>query len=134
MIRPEALVPQAAAVVRVGSQIVLVRNRANTRWVLPKGHLEPTDIDEGSRALTEAWEEAGARGVVGVFLGHYHYRKLNGLYRVAVFLVEETVLADDWPEKDFRERRLVGLVEGSELVDEPELRGLLASLEREWDG
>lgn len=119
-------IPQSAAVCVIKRQIVLITNKAGTRWVLPKGHLEPTDPTYGFRAEREAWEEAGVKGeLVPQAIGSYPYQKQGRDYRVRVFLLNDCRLAEQWPEKEKRKRLLVTPSEAANLVREPELQVLL---------
>lgn len=127
---PEPLeIPQSAAVCMVSGRMILVSNKKRSRWVLPKGHLEPGDPDFASRAAREAWEEAGVRGELGPeAIGSYPYRKRGRDYRVRVFLIERCSLADNWPEQSKRERILVPPKQAARMVREPELQRILNDL------
>jgi 8-oxo-dGTP pyrophosphatase MutT (NUDIX family) len=122
-------IPQSAAVCMVEDRMVLVTNMKGTRWVLPKGHLEPNDPSFSFRAGCEAWEEAGVKGnLVPDSLGSYPYQKRGRNYRAQVFLINECTLADDWPEAGKRKRILVAPTRAADMVREPELRQILREL------
>ncbi len=115
-------------------KILLVTSRGTGRWILPKGW--PIDgLESPEAALQEAWEEAGVlKGRTATKpVGTYGYEKgLPGDWTVPVTTVVYPVhveqLADSYPEVDQRARKWVTPAEASEMVDEPELQALLASL------
>ena len=124
------VIPQSGAICLVGDEIVLVTSRAGSRWVIPKGHLEAQDSSALERARAEAWEEAGVSGQAqSEPCGHFHYSKKGSLYRVEVFLLRFCQLADEWPEMEQRTRILISPTEAAKLVQEPELKRLLSSIE-----
>jgi 8-oxo-dGTP pyrophosphatase MutT (NUDIX family) len=79
---------QAAAIPVKNGRVCLVTSSGGSRWVIPKGHLEPGK-SAGEIALQEAWEEAG---LVGYFpkepVGSYLYEKFGNLYHVTVFALQ----------------------------------------------
>lgn len=114
-------------------KILLITSRGTGRWIVPKGW--PIDgLDSAGTALQEAWEEAGVRQgkPASEPLGIYHYEKgLREDWSVPVttmvYPVRVIELSNDYPEVDQRTRKWVSPAEASELVDEPELKELLAS-------
>ncbi|MEJ2518437.1 MAG: NUDIX hydrolase, partial [Methyloceanibacter sp.] len=112
--------------------ILLVTSRGTGRWIVPKGW--PIEgLDSPATALQEAWEEAGVRcGKPSLKpLGSYHYEKgLPGDWSVPVTTIVYPVrvleLSSEYPESDQRTRKWVSPSEAAELVDEPELKELLA--------
>lgn len=123
--------PQAGAICRLGPDIVLVTNSSQSRWVIPKGHVEPEDPNEAFRAQQESWEEAGVRGICQPDpLGDFFYFKRGRNYRVAVFLMESCQLSDDWPESGKRSRILIPPQKAAEMVYEAGLRAILMSLSK----
>jgi 8-oxo-dGTP pyrophosphatase MutT (NUDIX family) len=116
-----------------GTEVLLISSLTTKRWILPKGW--PMDGKSlALAALTEAWEEAGVQGTVNPdAISEYRYRKevKGGIpvgCRCAVFHVEVTGLADDWPEKGRRRREWVTPKEAATRVDEPELKAILRNL------
>jgi 8-oxo-dGTP pyrophosphatase MutT (NUDIX family) len=98
-------IPQAAALALCGGRICLVTSSSGKRWVIPKGHCEPGHTP-AETALQEAWEEAGLHGTVRRQpLGWYAYNKAGHLYRVTVYLMDVTEVAEKWPERGHRRRR-----------------------------
>jgi 8-oxo-dGTP pyrophosphatase MutT (NUDIX family) len=115
----------------IGLEILLITSRETRRWVIPKGWAkkgEPPTI----AAAREALEETGAAGrVVPAPLGEYRYDKImkNGRVRkvkVAVYSLEVLHEHAEWPEMAVREKLWISAAEGADLVDEPELRTLIA--------
>lgn len=135
VIRPPEL--QVAALCRRGApgkgEILLLSSLNSGRWILPKGWpMNGRSLAEA--ALVEAWEEAGVRGRVGPDpIGSYIYQKLRGgglpvRCNVQVFPVDEVTLAEVYPEAGRRRRRWVTPRQAAGLVEESELRTLLAAL------
>lgn len=113
----------------VDGQVVLVTNKSGTRWVIPKGHMEPNDPSAGFRAGQEAWEEAGVNGKLDTEpLGSFPYSKRGGDYRVQVFLLRNCTVSDRWPEAKKRKRVLVSPQRAADMVREPALKSILRAL------
>ena len=75
--------------------------------MIPKGWIESGQT-AGESALQEAWEEAGLLGALEREpIGSYLYQKEGQTYHVTVFLMKVTSVAQDWPERSFRERSWV---------------------------
>lgn len=111
-----------------GVEVLLVTNRRNRRWVIPKGIIEP-GLSAVASAQVEAWEEAGLRGVLQPQpVGEYRYAKWSGECTVQVFLLAVTAAADVWPEAGIRRREWLRPEEAAARVREPELAGMLAGL------
>jgi len=113
-------------------EVLLVTSRDSRRWIIPKGW--PMDgMTPAAAAACEVWEEAGARGkVFELCLGLYSYQKwmddaLTLPIIVAVFPVQVSELADDFPEAGLRKRKWMSLKKASGKVDEPDLRQLIAT-------
>lgn len=119
---------------RKGAQVLLVTSRETGRWVIPKGW-PIKGLGGPATAAREAWEEAGAKGVVETdALGLFSYDKVMDRdrkhppvlpCRVAVFALRVAELADIFPERDQRKRKWFALVAAAQKVDEPELRDLI---------
>ena len=112
-------------------EILLITSRESRRWVIPKGW-PMKDTKPGACAAQEAFEEAGVIGpTTRKPLGAYHYDKRlrSGRLqhvRVGVYALEVKEERDIWPEMAQRDRNWTTAAEASTLVDEPELRTLLA--------
>src|SRR5579885_2123465 len=116
---------QAAAIPVRDGRVCLVTSSSGSRWVVPKGHLEP-DKSAGQVALQEAWEEAGLVGVLRPEpIGTYLYTKFNNTYHVTVFMMDVTEAADDWPEHSLRRRVWLDATDALNRVQERGLRELI---------
>jgi 8-oxo-dGTP pyrophosphatase MutT (NUDIX family) len=100
----DAYIRQAAVVPFRNGRICLVTSRSGKRWVIPKGLIEPGHT-AGEAALQEAWEEAGLTGTIDPEpIGSYLYEKYGGVCHVTVFAMQVAEVAQDWPERDERQR------------------------------
>ena len=112
-------------------QVLLITSRESRRWVIPKGWPMKDKAPEEA-AAQEAYEEAGLVGKPGrKSLGAFHYDKRlqSGRLqhvRVIVYPLEVREARDIWPEMTERDRLWSSPAEAASLVDEPELRVLLA--------
>ncbi len=123
--RGALMILQAAAIPMRKGKICLVTSRNGSRWVIPKGCLEPGK-SELEIAAQEAWEEAGLRGELGKRpVGSYRYEKWGDELQVAVFLLDVEEIADDWPEKATRLRAWLPPKQAIERLAEVELRAIV---------
>jgi 8-oxo-dGTP pyrophosphatase MutT (NUDIX family) len=123
--RVDVMILQAAAIPMRKGKICLVTSRNGSRWVIPKGCLEPGK-SEIEIAAQEAWEEAGLRGSLGKNpVGSYHYEKWGDELQVAVYLLEVLEIADDWPEKATRLRAWLPPKDAVERLAEADLRAIV---------
>jgi 8-oxo-dGTP pyrophosphatase MutT (NUDIX family) len=112
-------------------EVLLITSRDTRRWVIPKGW-PIKDLKSGPSAAREAFEEAGVLGELSKKpLGIYHYEKRlrSGRVqhvRVAVYALKVAEERDEWPEKGQREKLWTPAFEAADLVDEAELKTLLA--------
>ena len=107
MQNPGEFIRQAAALPLRRGRICLITSRNGKRWVIPKGWIDPGQT-AGEAALQEAWEEAGLTGALDQEpIGSYLYEKEGQTYHVTVFLMKVTNVAQEWPERSFRERSWV---------------------------
>lgn len=115
-------------------EVLLITSRETRRWVIPKGW-PIRGMKSPQSAAREAYEEAGVVGVVGKkAAGFYHYDKRlrsGRLQRVGVdvfpLLVAEE--RETWPEKGQRDKLWTTPAEAAALVDEPELKEILAGFD-----
>jgi len=128
----ETWIQQAAAIPIRQGRLCLVTSRSGKRWVIPKGLIDPGKTAP-EIALQEAWEEAGLVGVLRPDpVGSYFYEKYGGTCHVAVFLMDVTEAAEQWPERSFRERAWLGVREAIQRIEEEGLRSVIrAALEDE---
>jgi 8-oxo-dGTP pyrophosphatase MutT (NUDIX family) len=107
MATPDESIRQAGVLALRRGRVCLITSRNGRRWVIPKGWIESGQT-AGESALQEAWEEAGLLGALEREpIGSYLYQKEGQTYRVTVFLMKVTSVAQDWPERSFRERSWV---------------------------
>jgi 8-oxo-dGTP pyrophosphatase MutT (NUDIX family) len=119
------MIRQAAAIPLRDGLLCVVTSRSGKRWVVPKGCLEPGKTS-GEVALQEAWEEAGLTGVLEPEpIGSYIYTKTGFTYHVTVFVMLVTDVAEDWPEREMRERLWLTRSQALLQIDEPGLRDLI---------
>lgn len=125
--------PQSAVIGyrMVGSEtkILLVTSRTRGRWVLPKGMITP-GMTPAQSALKEAWEEAGAVGIIsGRCLGVYRYMKTRRYgvrsCAVQVYAMKVTGVLPKWPEQRLRKRRWMSVDEAICQVMNRDLKRLL---------
>lgn len=136
---PRRLLQYGALPWRVGRcgnvRTLLITSRRRGRWIVPKGWLERGTSPTQS-AAREAYEEAGVIGKIHATpLGRYSYLKQrddgsSDLCDVSLFGLRVRGTLINWPEKGQRQRRWCTLAEASELVDEPQLKQLLKSVEK----
>jgi 8-oxo-dGTP pyrophosphatase MutT (NUDIX family) len=111
--------------------VLLITSRETHRWVIPKGWPMPGRSDPMA-AAQEAYEEAGVVGEAEPQpIGDYGYGKrlrggrLHGV-RVQVYALEVFVEQPTWPEQGQRDKMWTSPAVAALLVDEPELRALIA--------
>lgn len=114
-----------------GVEVCLVTTRETGRWTMPKGWPMKRLTDRAA-ARTEAEQEAGVTGKIAKApIGAYTYwkRQIEGFdfVRVDVFPLRVVAELDTWKEKGEREVRWVSPAEAAALVDEPDLKPLLAA-------
>ena len=104
MARIETPQTQAAAIPVRAGRICLVTSRGGNRLVVPKGCMKHGRSAE-QIALQEAWEEAGLIGLLhSPPIGSYRYEKAGMKFEVALFLMDVTTVAKNWPEARWRSR------------------------------
>jgi len=107
-------------------RILVITNNKKSRWVIPKGIIEP-DMSPAASAAKEAEEEAGVIGKVSEkSIGQYNYKKWGGECNVKVFMLQVEKVMDEWDE-DYRDREWVSVKEAAQRVREKELKALM------WD-
>jgi 8-oxo-dGTP pyrophosphatase MutT (NUDIX family) len=125
------MILQAAALPVHEGKICLVTSRNGSRWVIPKGCLEPGK-SEAEIAAQEAWEEAGLSGQLGKTpVGTYGYRKWGDELTVVVFLLHVSEIAADWPERDTRQRVWLEPAKAIERLAEADLRIIVRTVFQE---
>ncbi len=110
-------------------EILIISSSKHKHWVVPKGIHDPGMSAQAS-AANEAFEEAGAKGVVNDQpLGSYSYAKWDATCDVSVYPMEVTEMLDrdEW-EESHRLRRWVRLESAVELIENPDLANIVADL------
>jgi len=116
---------QAAAIPIRNNKICLITSSNGKRWVIPKGLIDPGHT-AAETALNESWEEAGIVGVLSQEpVGSYLYTKLGNTYHVIVFLLQVSEAAEDWPERELRQRVWVSIDRALEQIEDIGLRELI---------
>ncbi len=111
-------------------EILLISSLGSGRWILPKGHLQKRELSFRA-AQREALEEAGISGKIRKKpVGYYRYKK-DGRNELTVAIHLLKVFSDNEIHPEFGQRRKVWVApnDASVLVDEPELKKILGSLE-----
>lgn len=116
-----------------GPEVLLVKTLDTGRWIIPKGWpMQGRTYAEA--AAQEAWEEAGARGRVSP----EEIGRLSGTKRlktgievpseIVVFRMDDTTLADTYPEAGRRRRRMLPAAQAAARADMPDLSDLIRRL------
>jgi len=106
-------------------EILFVTSSGGSRWVIPKGLIEP-DMTPWDSAANEAYEEAGLVGKAEpTELGVYEYSKWSGTCRVRVYPMRVDRELDVYPEAHMRKREWVQAEAAPDRVDEPGLKEIL---------
>jgi 8-oxo-dGTP pyrophosphatase MutT (NUDIX family) len=128
MVETAEFIQQAAAIPILSGQFCMVTSRSGKRWVIPKGMIEP-GATAGEIALQEAWEEAGLLGVLHPEpVGSYLYEKWGGTHFVTVFVMEVNEVADDWPERQIRQREWMSAPDAMERIIDEGLRDIVRAV------
>jgi 8-oxo-dGTP pyrophosphatase MutT (NUDIX family) len=121
----DSSIRQAAALPLRNGKACVITSSNGKRWVIPKGLIEPGQT-AGETALQEAWEEAGLVGVLHAEpVGSYLYEKYGKSYHVIVFVMDVTGAAQDWPEREVRQRSWVSPIGLFERIEDPGLLEVL---------
>ena len=114
-------------------EVLLITSRKGTRWVLPKGIVEP-GLTPRESAAKEAREEAGIEGKVWqACLGTYDYKKWGGTCTVEVFPMKVMAALEKWPEAAIRRREWLTVEAAAKQVDERPLKKLIRRLPKAID-
>jgi 8-oxo-dGTP pyrophosphatase MutT (NUDIX family) len=109
-------------------EVLLITSSDDSRWVIPKGVIEP-DLSAAESAVKEAEEEAGIAGKVSSHtVGEFTYKKWGGTCHVDVFTLEVTEEMQDWLEARVRKREWVSIEEACTRIRDDELKALIARL------
>jgi 8-oxo-dGTP pyrophosphatase MutT (NUDIX family) len=116
-----------------GPEVLLVKTLDTGRWIIPKGWpMQGRTYAEA--AAQEAWEEAGARGRVSPEeIGRLSATKrlktgIEVPSEIVVFRMDDTTLADTYPEAGRRRRRMLPAAQAAARADMPDLSDLIRRL------
>ncbi|MBF0271788.1 MAG: NUDIX hydrolase [Magnetococcales bacterium] len=105
-------------------QVLMISSRNKSRWIVPKGIVEP-ELSPADSAAKEALEEAGIEGRVWPqSIGVFEYEKWGGICVAEVFVMRVEKVRDHWLES-FRERVWLSLDEAAQRVREEALRDMI---------
>jgi 8-oxo-dGTP pyrophosphatase MutT (NUDIX family) len=114
------------------TSVLLITSRETRRWIIPKGW-PMKGRTNAEAAAQEALEEAGVAGrVQKTPFGKYLYWKRGEtnfeLCEVVVYIFDVRRQLPTWREKSQREARWFSVEDAADLVEEPGLAALIASL------
>jgi 8-oxo-dGTP pyrophosphatase MutT (NUDIX family) len=111
-------------------ELLLVTGRKSGKWSVPKGWPAGGEMPADA-AAREAWEEAGATGLItpsclGIYTcARKSVRRMRFPCVVALFPLEVLRLEAVWPEQGQRQRRWATTEEAATLAANPELASVL---------
>eukprot|EP00002_Diphylleia_rotans_P008410 TRINITY_DN1821_c0_g1_i1.p1 TRINITY_DN1821_c0_g1~~TRINITY_DN1821_c0_g1_i1.p1 ORF type:complete len:173 (-),score=32.93 TRINITY_DN1821_c0_g1_i1:428-946(-) len=110
--------------------VLMVQSTKKDDWILPKGGWE-TDETQEQAAIRETYEESGAVGDLGVFLGCYQ-ASITKPTKIDIYfyLMRVTQLLESWPEGQCRGRKWFPLEEALESSTRPEICNVLQHLHK----
>ena len=119
---------QAGVIAIRDGMTCLVTNRRGSRWIIPKGTIEPKQ-SASDAAHQEAWQEAGLLGSLSLEpFGLYQVMKKLKRCHVTVYLLYVSECRDTWPEMSKRQREWFPFNVAAERVKHSGLRQLIDSL------
>ena len=109
-------------------QVLLITTRGRKRWIVPKGIVEQS-LSPAESALQEAYEEAGVKGRIQITpMGGFQFEKWGGTRSVTIFPLAVEEVLDKWPESKVRQRKWVSIQSAQDMVDEPDLKRMIAEI------
>ncbi len=110
-------------------QLLLINNRKQTRWILPKGQIEK-HLSDKEVALEEVYEEAGILTRVdnNIPVQMVKYRSSSGPVILFVYAMQVERRLKKWPEQYFRQRFFVDVELALLMVRKKALRQLIKQL------
>ena len=109
-------------------RILIITNRKGSKWIIPKGFVEP-DLKAAESAAKEVYEEAGVKGrIIRPAIGKYKVKKWGEKCRVKIFLLETEEILDSWPEKLYRRRKWVTVSEAKLYIKKKKLLKIIEKI------
>ncbi|KAJ6804803.1 putative nudix hydrolase 16, mitochondrial [Iris pallida] len=123
------------------TEVLMINSQSGPGLLFPKGGWENDETVEEA-AVREAIEEAGVRGDLKEFLGHYDFRSKShqdefspeGLCKAAMFALHVKEELDSWPEQSTRNRKWLTIPEAAKLCRYPWMREALFKFSDYHDG
>ena len=102
-------------------EILLIKNKDNTKWVIPKGTVEE-ELKPSVSATKEAYEEAGVLGIpLPILIGTYNKNNQE----VPTYLLKVLIELDEYLESDLRDREWHKVNELTDLIVDDDLLALV---------
>jgi 8-oxo-dGTP pyrophosphatase MutT (NUDIX family) len=109
-------------------KILIITNRKGTKWVIPKGIVEP-ELKPAESAAKEVYEEAGIRGrIIKPAIGKYNVKKWGDKRKVKVFLLETEEILESWPESLYRRRKWITCDEAPQYIKKKKLLKIIEKI------
>ncbi|KAK9289367.1 hypothetical protein L1049_007522 [Liquidambar formosana] len=120
-------------------EVLMINSMSGPGLLFPKGGWENDETVEEA-ALREAVEEAGVRGELMHFLGHYVFKSKTlqdefspeGLCKAAMFALLVNEELESWPEQSTRQRSWLTICEAIECCRHPWMREALEERFSKW--
>eukprot|EP00730_Choanoeca_flexa_P012023 TRINITY_DN3049_c0_g1_i1.p1 TRINITY_DN3049_c0_g1~~TRINITY_DN3049_c0_g1_i1.p1 ORF type:complete len:170 (+),score=41.31 TRINITY_DN3049_c0_g1_i1:277-786(+) len=111
-------------------QVMLITNRKQTHWIIPKGGWE-TDETAVEAAARESYEEAGVLGTVEDLLFEFqHVGKKGAKQHHHYFALKVDQMLDEYPEADERQRQWMTIAKAKELCVRKGMHDAILALEK----
>jgi len=102
-------------------EILLIKNKDNTKWVIPKGTIEE-ELKPSVSATKEAYEEAGVLGIPNpVLIGTYNKNNQE----VPTYLLKVLIELDEYEESELRDRAWHKVDELTDFIIDDDLLALV---------
>ena len=109
-------------------KILIITNRKGTKWIIPKGIIEP-ELKASESAAKEVYEEAGIRGrIIKPAIGKYKVKKWGEKCKVKVFLLETEEILESWPESLYRRRKWITCDEAKDYIKKKKLLKIIEKI------
>lgn len=109
-------------------KILIITNRKGTKWVIPKGIVEP-ELKPAESAAKEVYEEAGIRGrIIKPAIGKYNIKKWGDKRKVKVFLLETQEILETWPESLYRRRKWITCDQAPQYIKKKKLLKIIRKI------